>query len=105
MPPGRYHLSAEVSADNLTTDQGPFFRIFDPANPARLNAESAPILGTAGKSWISVEFTVRRGTEALAVQLERRASQRFDNRISGTLHIHQVSLAPLPMVIAEAKEE
>jgi hypothetical protein len=95
VPPGRYRLSAEVSSDNLTTDQGPFFRIFDPANPARLNAESAPILGTAGKSWITVEFTVTRGTEALAVQLERRPSQRFDNRISGTLHIHQVSLVPL----------
>ena len=96
VPPGRYRLSAEVSSDNLTTDQGPFFRIFDPANPARLNAESAPILGTAGRSWITVEFTVASQTKALAVQLERRPSQRFDNRISGTLHIHQVSLVPLP---------
>ena len=43
---------------------------------------------------MSVEFTVTAGTEALALQLERRPSQRFDNRISGTLHIHQVSLAP-----------
>jgi hypothetical protein len=94
VPPGRYRFSAEVSSDNLTTDQGPFFRIFDPANPARLNAESAPILGTAGRSWITVEFTVASQTKALAVQLERRPSQRFDNRISGTLHIHQVSLAP-----------
>jgi hypothetical protein len=111
VPPSRYRLSAEVSSDNLTTDQGPFFRIFDPANPARLNAESAPILGTAGKSWITVEFTVTRGTEALAVQLERRPSQAFDNRISGTLYIHQVSLVPLPTAItlralpATAKEE
>jgi hypothetical protein len=94
VPPGRYRFSAEVSSDNLSTDQGPFFRIFDPANPARLNAESAPILGTVARSWMSVEFTVTAGTEALALQLERRPSQRFDNRISGTLHIHQVSLAP-----------
>ena len=94
VPPGRYRLSAEVSSDNLTTDQGPFFRIFDPASPARLNAESAPILGTVMRTWIGVEFTVTPRTEALAVQLERRASQRFDNRISGTLHIHQVSLVP-----------
>jgi len=96
VPPGRYRFSAEVSSDNLTIDQGPFFRIFDPANPARLNVGSAPILGTAGKSWITVQFTVASQTEALAVQLERRASQRFDNRISGTLYIHQVSLVPLP---------
>src|ERR1035437_1439652 len=95
VPPGRYRLSAEVSSENLTTDQGPFFRIFDPANPARLNVESAPILGTVGKSWITVAFTVASGTGALVIQLERRPSERFDNRISGTLHIHQVSLIPL----------
>ena len=94
VPPGRYRLSAEVSSENLTTDQGIFFRIFDPANPDRLHAESAPILGTVGKSWITVDLTVS-GTEALAIQLERRPSERFDNRISGTLHIHQVSLVPL----------
>jgi len=96
VPPGRYRFSAEVSSDNLTTDQGPFFRIFDPANPGRLNVESAPILGTVVRTWMGVEFTVRRGTEALAVGLERRPSQNFDNRIAGTLHIHQVSLVPLP---------
>jgi hypothetical protein len=94
LPPGRYRLSAEVSSENLTTDQGPFFRIFDPANPARLHAESAPILGTVGKSWITVEFTVASGTGALVIQLERRPSERFDNRIGGTLHIQQVSLIP-----------
>lgn len=93
VPPGRYRLSAEVSSDNLSTDQGPFFRIFDPANPARLNAESAPILGTVARTWTGVEFTVTAGTEALAIQLERRPSQRFDNRIAGTVHIYQVSLA------------
>ena len=95
VPSGRYRFSAEVSSDNLSTDQGPFFRIFDPANPARLNAESAPILGTVARSWMSVEFTVTAGTEALALQLERRPSQRFDNRIAGTVHIYEVSLAPL----------
>jgi hypothetical protein len=94
VPPGRYRLSAEVSSENLTTDQGPFFRIFDPANPDRLHAESAPILGTVGESWITMELTVS-GTEALAIQLERHPSGRFDNRISGTLHIYQVSLIPL----------
>lgn len=111
VPPGRYRFSAEVASENLTTDQCPFFRIFDPANPSRLNVETGAIEGTVTRSWMGVEFVVTRGTEALAVQLERRPSQRFDNRISGTLHIHQVSLVPLPTAIAlpalpaTAKEE
>jgi len=95
LPAGRYRISAEISSDNLTTDQGPLFHIFDPANPARLNAEGAPILGTVGRSWITVEFTVTQGTGALAVELERRPSQNFDNRIAGTLHVYQVSLTHL----------
>jgi hypothetical protein len=94
VPPGRYRLSVEVSSDNLTTDQGPFFRIFDPANPSRLNVETGAIKSTVARSWMSVDFKVTAAAEPLAVQLERRPSQRFDNRISGTLHIHQVSLAP-----------
>ena len=49
VPPGRYRFSAEVSSDNLTTDQGPFFRIFDPANPARLNAETVRHSGHGGE--------------------------------------------------------
>ena len=34
---GRYRFSAEIEAEDVTTDQGPFFRIFDPVNPGRLN--------------------------------------------------------------------
>jgi len=94
--PGRYRFSAEVTAENLTTDQCPFFHIFDPAHPGRLNVETSAMVGTAARSWTRVEFTVTRSTEALAVQLERRPSLSFDNRISGTLRIHQVSLVLLP---------
>jgi hypothetical protein len=95
VPPGRYRFSAEVSSDNLTTDQGPLFRIFDAASPGTLSVETGAIQGTVRRSWISVEFMVTPRTEALAVQLERRPSQRFDNRISGTLHIYKVSLVPV----------
>jgi hypothetical protein len=98
VPPGRYRFSAEVESQNLTTDQCPFFHIFDPRNQALLSVETTSIEGTSKQSWISVEFAVTRTTEALAVQLERRPSQRFDNRISGTLHIGQVSLVRLPPI-------
>jgi hypothetical protein len=97
VPLGRYRFSAEVESQNLTTDQRPFFRIFDPRNPALLSVESGSVESTAARSSITVEFAVTRPTEALAIQLERRPSQKFDNRISGTLHIDQVLLARLPV--------
>jgi len=90
--PGRYHFSAVVESDGLTTDERPFFRIFDPANSNRLNLELPPLPETTSKSEIGCELLVPQGTEALTIGLVRRSSGRFDNKIQGTLHVYQVSL-------------
>ena len=50
--PGRYRFSAEVSSENLTTDQCPYFHIFDSAKPGRLNVETRTVEGTVKRSWI-----------------------------------------------------
>jgi hypothetical protein len=92
---GRYRFSAEVSAADITTDQAPFFHIFDPTGSGRVNVESAQIKGTMARSWITVDVRVPSGTQALQIQLERRPSQKFDNKIGGTLHLYQVSLLPV----------
>jgi len=92
---GRYRFSAEVSAKEVTSDQGPLFHIFDPVNPGHLSVESSPLKGTIGRSWITLDFSVPPGTQALQVQIERRLSQKFDNKIGGTLHVYQVSLLPI----------
>ena len=92
---GRYRFSVEVSATDITTDQAPFFHIFDPVDSGRVNIESLQIKGMVARSWITVEVRVPPGTQALQIQLERRPSQKFDNKISGTLHVYQVSLVPV----------
>jgi hypothetical protein len=94
--PGRYRFSAEVSSDNVSTDQRPFFRIYDPADPGRLSVVTAMVDGSAPKSRVAVDFTVIGRPEPLLVELDRVPSQRFDNRISGTFHVYEVSLVPLP---------
>jgi len=92
---GRYRFSAEISATDITTDQGPFFHIFDPANPGRVSGETVQIKRTMARSWITADVRVPSGTQALQIQLERRPSQKFDNKIGGTLHVYQVSLLPV----------
>jgi hypothetical protein len=92
---GYYRFSAEISADDVTTDQGPFFHVFDPVNPGRLSVESASAKGTVARSWIMLDVPVPAGTQALEIQMERRPSQKFDNKIGGTLHVYQVSLLPI----------
>lgn len=93
--PGRYRFSAEVSADNLTTDEGPFFQITDAENGGRLTLETQPILGNQSRASISMDFTVPAGTRIIQIGLVRRPSLKFDNKIAGTLHIYQVSIVPV----------
>jgi hypothetical protein len=92
---GHYRFSAQISTEDLTTDQGLLFHIFDPVNPGRLNVESSPAKGTVARSWITREVSVPPGTQALQIQIERRPSQKFDNKFGGALHVYQVSLLPV----------
>jgi hypothetical protein len=93
--PGRYRFSAEVKADGLTTDEGPFWGISDAENPARLNVETQALRGSFERSRINLDFTVPAATQILEIRFLRRSSLRFDNAIAGTLHIYEVSLVPL----------
>lgn len=90
--PGHYRFAAQISADNLTTDQGVAFQIVDAENPGRLTVETKPVLGNMSQSLTTLDFTVPGGTKAIQVSLVRQASLKFDNKIAGTLHIYQVSL-------------
>ena len=93
--PGRYHFSAETESEDLTTDQCPFFHIYDSVNAAHLDVSTPQIKGTTARSETSLDFTVTPDTQSLIIQLERRESERFDNKIQGTLHVYQVSLVPI----------
>jgi len=90
--PGRYRFSAEISADGLSTDQGPQFEITDALNASRLGVQSPQFLGSVKRSTVQLEFVVKPTTGAIVVQLIRKPSLKFDSRISGTLHIYSTSL-------------
>jgi hypothetical protein len=92
---GRYRFSAEIKAEDVTTDQGPFFHIFDPVDPNRLSVKTSPVKGTVARSWVTLEVPVPPGTPALQVRIERTRSQKFDNKIDGTLRVYQASLLPV----------
>ena len=91
---GRYHFSAEIESKGLTTEQRPFFRIVDAVNAARLNVSTRQVEENEPRGKISLDFAVPEGTEALAIQLMRSESERFDNKIEGTLRVYEVSLIP-----------
>ncbi len=92
--PGSYRFSAVVSATDITTDQGPFFHIFDAENPQRLDAKTRTFLGTMPRQTVSVTFPVPAATRVITIQIERQPSNKFDNKIKGDLQIYETSLTP-----------
>jgi hypothetical protein len=90
--PGRYRLTADVSAEDITTNEGVFFRVTDAENPARLSAQTAPFLGTQARAITTLEVIVPAGTHVVRVELARKSSLKFDNKLAGTLRIHRLAL-------------
>lgn len=105
--PGFYRLRAEVSATNVSTDQGLFFQVTDAEDPSRLTLQTAPVVGTVERSTLELNVRVPAETRVLRVRLLRTASLRFDNKLSGVLHVHRVELVPVqvpPPAVASASK-
>ncbi len=93
--PGRYRLEIDFSAENLTTNEGPFFRFTDIDDARRLSIETMQIHGSVARCRQNLDFTVPAATQAIRIEIVRNSSYKFDNKIEGTLHVYQVSLTPL----------
>ncbi len=93
-PPGRYRFRARVRSDGLTTNRGLEFRLQDPVTQ-RIEWYSDPILGTNPWFWIQSDVRIP-SCPYLVLSLVRRPSEKFDNKIKGTVWIDDVSLTPLP---------
>ena len=90
--PGPYRFEAWIRTEEITTDEGIGWRIFDSETPSRLNLVFENRTGTAEWTKLEKAFVVPRETRLLEVQLVRRPSLKFDNKISGTVWIDAVSL-------------
>lgn len=93
--PGRHRLVVDVAHEGLTTDQGPSVRLFDAEQPGRLAVQTEMFRGSAARRIVTLDFVVPPQSRLLAVQLERRPSEKFENKIAGTLHLYRVSLIEL----------
>jgi O-antigen ligase len=93
VPRGAYRFAAYIRTQDITTDKGIAFRIFDPEDASRLDARTEQFVGTTG--WKKVEQTVRvqGATKLLEIQVIREPSMKFDNRVSGTAWIDSISLS------------
>jgi tetratricopeptide (TPR) repeat protein len=100
--PGKYRFRARVRTENITTDEGLFFRIADGEAPKRLSLETEPLLGTSDWRMVESAFAVGQGTRIVELSVNRRPSLRFDNKINGTIWLEQLSVAPIGLLPARS---
>ncbi len=86
--PGRYHCSAWLRSDALTTDQGVALRIYDPAD-SRQNLTSEAVSGTTDWTEVTLDFSTD-ATLLLRIEAFRNQSRMFDNKISGSAWLDDV---------------
>jgi tetratricopeptide (TPR) repeat protein len=92
-PGRRYHFHAAMKTEGITTENGILFSIGDPNHgAASVSTENL----TGSHSWIpaDVDYTTGPQTHFLVVQVRRSQSRMFDNKLSGTAWIGDVSLTP-----------
>ncbi|MDE3169230.1 MAG: tetratricopeptide repeat protein [Acidobacteriota bacterium] len=95
--PGQaYHFHALMRTDSITTESGPRFSITDPNHASAVDVVTNNFTGSHGWSPVDADFVVSPQTHFVVVRLIRPPSRLFDNKLSGTLWIADVSLVPMP---------
>jgi len=93
-PNRSYHFHASMRTDQITTESGPRFSVSDPNHAGAVDVLTDSFTGS--HVWTPVDTDIATGpdTHFLLVQLVRRQSRLFDNKLSGTVWIADVSLTP-----------
>jgi tetratricopeptide (TPR) repeat protein len=93
-PNTRYRLSAYFRTEGLTTNSDLRLEIEETHFGGALQA-TPKLAGTQYWAPSEAEFTTDADTRLVRVVLRRRPSQKLDNKISGTIWMDDVSLAPV----------
>jgi hypothetical protein len=89
---GTYRIRALMHTEAITTDEGVGFRVVDVEDPQRLDVSTERLTGT--QQWREVEqvFRAPERTRLVEVQVYRKPSLKFDNKVSGTVWVDEVVL-------------
>jgi tetratricopeptide (TPR) repeat protein len=92
-PSRRYHFHALLKTEGLTTENGISFLTSDPNHGAAVVA-TENFTGTHSWTPVDADYTTTPATHFMSIQVRRAPSRLFDNKLSGTAWISDVSLTP-----------
>jgi len=90
----RYRFAAAVRLDDVTTDSGVRFRIFDVERPF-LQVFTDNLVGTLPWTLQQVDFIAGPETRLVGITVRRIPSIKFDNKIAGSVWVDEVSFVPV----------
>jgi hypothetical protein len=93
-PNRTYHFHAYLRTESISTESGMRFAIYDPNHSGTAPVETENLTGD--HTWSAAELDVPTGaqTHFLVVHLYRSKSRLFENKLSGTAWIADVSFVP-----------
>lgn len=93
--PGPHRMIVDLEYEGLTTDQGPYLRLYGEGPDADWSVQTGMFKGSAPRVKIEKDFVAPGKAGPAWLQVQRAVSEKFENRISGRLRIHAISLIPL----------
>ena len=93
-PSRTYRFHAYLRTEGITTESGMRFSIYDPQHAAAVNVQTDNLAGAHPWTSANAEVTTSPETHFLVVRLLRTPSRLFDNRLSGTVWLADISLVP-----------
>ena len=91
-PRHRYHFTAYLRLEGVSTDSGIRFAIYDAFRPAALQMLSSDSAGSHPWSLVETDLVTGPETHLLIIALRRVPSWKFDNKLRGTVWVDDVSL-------------
>lgn len=95
LEPGPHRMIVDLEYEGLTTDQGPYVRLAGGDHRGAWSVQTIMFKGTAPRFQIQKDFVVPVEAGPVWIQVERKPSEKFENRIAGRLKLHAISLFAL----------
>ena len=93
-PNSVYHFRGYLKTRAISTESGMQFSITDPNHPGAVDVATVNLTGTHPWTRADADITTGPQTHFLLVRLYRAPSRLFDNQLSGTAWMADVSLVP-----------
>ncbi|MFQ5926907.1 MAG: tetratricopeptide repeat protein [Terriglobia bacterium] len=90
-----YRFMGYMRIQDITTNSGPRFQLYDPYDTSRLFLTTENLVGTTNWSPQQLEFKTSPETRLLVIRVARPPSRKFDNLIAGSVWLDRLSLTPV----------